>query len=344
MSIVETPVQSQQLNISGNTLASLLLGDAALTEKEINIICKRKGRSNRGMSSNEILAYLYLKQHSSNGWYRFFRHSDFVDALDISDRDVYHVLTSLENLRLIKVHGKKYSHYRDIRIYHIGVKPKTRFLSLNRTYFRSGEDDYIKFKELSAGAKSMLIYILYKEKFKPDAHGNAIELIVKEIAHFMGLKKATVIEYIKEINEQWENFLVIQNACYGTTGPARLAALLDRRRRYGAISSKFDNKTSTSLVNNSAGFWRSFDLWLKSHGIKERSIRERLLYDSSTHGTLEERITRNRELFYNIIYSCLVKGISTFDIFKTFYQMVHETGYFDENVTFGMARLIPRET
>lgn len=339
----------EKLNIpisgSNEKLISYMLGDASLSEKEIDIICKRKGRNKAGgLSSNEIMAYLYLKMHSCNGWYRFFAHSDFTQKLGISDRDIYHVLSALEQAKLIKVHGKKYSHFRDIHIFHVGTKKKARFLSLNRTYFRMGTEDYKKFSALSSGTKSMLLYLFYKENFRPDANGNIIEANVDSIARYMGLKKPTVINYIKEVMEVWPDLLIVQKTCYGNSLREKLSALTDRRIHYGAVISKEDSKFFTLLDNNSPGFWRYFDLWLKTHGIKERCIKARVLYDSSTHGTDEERMERNRTMLFNIIYAAASKGVSSYEIFKRFFQLVREKGFFDEDVTFYMSSLIPQES
>lgn len=343
MVLADKQSHDEQLHIvPDDNLVSFLLGESSLSEKEIDIICKRKIRGTlNGLTSNEISTYLYLKQHSCNGWYRGMRHSDLIEHLGISDRDIYHVLRSLEDARLIKVHGAQYSHYRDIRIYHTGVKKKTRFLSLNRTYFREGEEDYRKFLSLRAGTKSLLIYILFKEKLKYDAHENIIELNVKQIARYMGVKKTTVIEYIKELNETWPDFLIIQKSCYGTSMSEQLAAILDKRNRYGAISSKAEKRQLTLVQNNSPGFWRYFDNWLTTHHIKERCITFRHMYDPYTHGSDEERILMNRQRFFEIVYTAAINGVSAYDIYKVFYRAIQEHGFFDEDVTFYMTLLIP---
>lgn len=334
-----------QLNEKVNTaccnqeLISFLMGDASLTEKEIEILCKRKGNKiSGGLSSNEIMAYLYLKLYSCNGWYRLFSHSDFIDKLGISDRDIYYILQELERVGLIKVHGEKYSHFRDIRIYHVGIKKKTRFLSLNRTYFRAGHEDYVKFGSLTAGAKSMMLYLLFMENFKPDDNNNVIEINVIKIAKYMGLKKPTIIKYIKEVNEVWPGFLIVQKQCYGASIEERLAALKDKRRRYGAVISKAEQKRFTVLENNSPGFWRYFDIWLDIHGIKERSVLAR--YDTETDTELD-RIIKNRELLFRIINAAAHKGVSSFDILKKFNQLVSIRGFFDEEVTFYLSSVVP---
>jgi hypothetical protein len=321
---------------------SLLLGDAALSEKEIAILCRRKKHGlERGLTSNEIMTYLYLKLHAYNGWYRYFQHADLTEHLGISDRDIYYVLSALQKARLISVHGDKYSHFKDIHIYHRGVKKKTRFLSLNRTYFREGEKDYEKFNSLSAGPKSMMLYILFREKLRPDAHGNSIEMNVGDISRYMGLKKSTVISYIKQVNEVWPDFLHIQKSCFGSAKEEILAAMADKRRRYGAICSKTIHKTSSTIENGAQGFWRNFDLWLKTHGIEERCNVARLLYDERTHGTDIERMKRNRELFFTILYAALKNGTGIYDIYKVFYRSVMRTGFFDEETVAALTVFYP---
>ena len=331
-------------SLSKENLTSFLLGDNALTEKEIDILCKRKSKnSSHGLSSNEIMVYLYLKMHSSNGWCRFVTHEELVSSLDISERDIYHVLPALEEAKLIRCHGKKYSHCKDIRIYHTGVKKRTRFLSLNRTYFREGEKDYDKFTSLRAGTKSLLLYILFKEKFKEDVNGNVIELDIKHIAKYMRVKKSTVIEYIKELNTVWKDFLIIYKTSPLHTTEEKISAMNDKRVRYGSISSKSEKSQITKLQNESSGFWRNFDLWLSLNNIKERTCQPRLLYDASTHGSNEDKIKRNRERFFELLYLLATKGVSAFDMYKKFVRLIRETGYFDESTTTYMTQLLPNE-
>lgn len=316
---------------------SFMMGDAALTRGEISILCKRKSKDgSRGLTSNEIMSYLYLKLYSCNGWYRFFVYSDLSDYLGISKRDVYYILQTLERVKLIKVHGKKHSHFKKIHIFHKGVERKTRFLSLNRTYFRKGEDDYAKFSSLSAGPKSMLLYLLYMENSKPDINENAIGINVSNIVKFMGVSRQTAIRYIKEVNEVWPGFLVVGKCSYGSVNEKRLEEMADKRIRYVSLSSRFIFKRDTSLENISCGFWRYFDLFLKSHGISERTIGGR--FSKGAFKNSGERMKNNRDEFFRVIYSAFTKNehISVFSLFKTFMTLVDAYGGFDENVVNGL--------
>ena len=201
--------QKKECILENNKTINIIMGSAYLTEGEIKILCSRKISSlNKGLSTNEILAYLFFKLHALDGKVKLFRYDELTQYVGISKRDVYYVLEKLRRVGLIGIEDKPFSHVRTVYIRHYSRKgPSGRFLSLNRTFFQNGYEDYKDFKKLSAGAKSTFIYLLFREKFRinnegavvPKDYGNSIEVTMNDILRITKVKKETVIQYIKDI-------------------------------------------------------------------------------------------------------------------------------------------------
>ena len=310
-------------------VVSQLMGEAYLNQSEIKILSSRNisALGGRGLTSNEILTYLFIKLHSHNGFVKYFRTGELVEYAGISRRDVYYVLNSLKKAGLIYIKGRERSIYKDIGIYHKGTGGK-KFLSLNRSFFVPvGRGEEIKeFRKLSAGAKSCFIYLLGQEKFYkdesgnvgPKTKGNSIAVTFDQIVKDLHVKKDTAIRYIKEINEKIyaedtdqhkTDFFKIKKAIYGNIKDERVALLQDKRTIYGAVTSDAKQRWDTTTENKASGFWRMFNMWLDCHGLSWKgkfSLDEEkcvVVYRGSREDTIKE------DLFSNFIM-LLKQGIS----------------------------------
>lgn len=324
--------------LSKSDMRGLLLGLSAISRKNIRFLTKRKWKHNgilkKGLTGCAINAYIHLCTIATGaGIVEDFCHEDFTKNHICSDRAVYDILSLLEENGLIKISGKKYSHFRRIILTNAHIGSKERFLSLNRTFFHPGEQDYEIFKSLSVGPKSLLLYILYSEQQKADTNGYTYTGKISQLASYMGVKKSTVIQYIKQINEAFsrtiiepeydveDNFvpLQVQGASY------------DHRIHYDILNLPVIVKRSTMTQNKSFGFWRSFEKWLKKHQFKERTIRGRNLTDPSTYGSSEELISINRKNFHNTLYLAIIECSVKADLaYRIVLNSIRKSGYIDE--------------
>ncbi len=320
---------------------ALLMGSAYLSDGEVKILCNRKITSlNRGLSSNEIMAYLYLKLHSQGGIVRSLSHAEICDNLDISPRDVYHVLGTLNKVGLLGIEGKPGMHYRNIRIRHYSEKTPSRFLSLNRTFFHQGEDDHESFKKLSAGAKSAMIYLLSREKFwknngksGPKTYGNSIEVSTQDIVKALGVQRDTVILYIRELNDAFHDFFNIVHALTGTLNDRRLALIQDRRIKYGGVTSNAARRWLSTIDNKALGFWRLFDQWLTCHGYRKELVPVSTV-PFTEHGDIfitladdpAQRLNQIRSVTFTNIIRLLQEGVKASKIYKDVVNYISQAG------------------
>ena len=331
-------------------IIQLMMGSSYLSDGEIKILSNRKIASlgKRGLSSNEIMVYLYFKLVSFGGVVKYLWNTEVCSELGISPRDVYHVITALNKVGLIGVEGGRCRHSKVIRIRHYTNKSPSRFLSLNRTFFHKGEDDYEAFKSLSAGAKSTLIFVLAREKFRinefghvvPKTYGNSIEVSVPDIVKALGVQRDTVIQYIKEINEKFHDFFKVVKALNGTLNDRRLAVMQDKRIKYGGIISNAARRGLSTVDNKSCGFWRMFDKWLTCHGFDTKPIPftnkikedgKICVFSSSTPKQKEENI--RSDLFNNII-QLLKEGISPSRIYNDVCKLISSAGGIHEFLSY----------
>ena len=328
-------------NGQNSEIIALLMGSAYLTDGEVKILCNRKISSiQRGLSSNEIMTYLYLKLHSQGGIVRSLSHAEICDSLDISPRDVYHVLGTLNRVGLIGIEGKPGLHYKNIRIRHYSGKAPSRFLSLNRTFFHDGEDDYASFKKLSAGAKSAMIYLLSREKFwknnlgqaAPKSYGNSIEVSMVDIVKSLGVQRDTAILYLRELNDAFHDFFNVVHALNGTLNDRRLALIQDKRVKYGGVVSNAARRWLSTLDNKALGFWRLFDQWLTCHGYSRVPISSANTLRRDEHIYLpisQNPVQRNKDIrsmtFTNII-RLLQEGISSSAIYRNVVKLISSAG------------------
>lgn len=336
-------------NISnGDTkdLMPFLYGNAAVSMHNIAKLTKRKlrldGKMVRGFSSETINVYLYLCLHANHlGQINHFSHEDLLSNGLCSDRAVYDILNTLETHGLIKVTGDNYSHYRTILLQNYQIGKKERFLNLNMTFFRAydGSSDYEHFLALSAGPKSLLLYVLYKFNQQEDSNGNVFEIDVSEFAKYMRVKKPTINRYIRQVNETFGRMVItIYRYRDLTSGRSRFSQY-DNRFRYRAVAVSKQEKSFTSIANASLGFWRDFALWLAKHNFRERTIRARQLYDPSSHLTEKQLLQRNRNMFFDALVKLFSLNKNLKDIYETVYKCIKSTGYFDESVTYELYRL-----
>lgn len=341
--LIET---TDNVRIQTEQARRLLMGLNAISRKNIKYLTRRKwkymGEQKHGLTSCAIDAYIFLCLNAtSDGFIRNFSHDDFTglhggDKI-CSDRAVYNILQLLESNGLIKVSGKKYSHFRDITLLNCKIKEKERFLNLNHSFFLPGEEDHEVFKQLSVGPKSLLLYVLYSQHFEVDASGNVFEIKISELAREMGVKKQTAIRYIKQINEAFHRTIIIPSLENEGTKSIELSALnvkgliYDERVKYDSLSLPIDFIQYKRVQNRSLGFWREFNTFLQEHNIKERTILGRNLTDPASYGTSKEKMDKNRYNFFNVLYHALCEcNIHIHDVYKIVLRQFRKTGYFDE--------------
>lgn len=325
-------------------LLSVLMGNSAVSCKNIDKLTKRKllihGKTVHGLSSEAIDVYLYLCANANaKGEINHFSYYELVNNNICSSRAVYDIFDTLENFDLIRVIGKKYYHYKKIILKNYKINKKERFLNLNRTYFRMGTEDYYNFQSLSAGSKSLLLFALYKANLKPDANNNLFEINIDEFAKYMRIKKQTIIKYIKQINDTF-HYQILNISAYKEYRHSDKIYTFDKRFHYKSLSISKDLNYISLLKNDSSGFWRDFRIWLEKHNFEERTIRARELQNSNTWGSDEELKERNRNYFFQSVYSLIHNNISFKEIYKIVYQTVKMTGFFDESVTYALFRMM----
>lgn len=334
-------------NITGTDMKRLLLGLSAVSRKNIRFLTKRKWKHNgifhKGITSQAIDAYIRLCSiATADGWVHDFSHEDFTSIGICSDRSVYNLLSLLSEQGLIKVYGKKYSHFRDIKLLNTEVKGKERFLSLNRTFFQPDNqvssfaseqvNDYETFRSLSVGPKCLLLYILYMEEQTADSFHFTYTGKITQLASYMGVKKSTVIHYIKQINDAFKRPLI-----HMETEPDEPVAIssspYDNRVKYDMISLPSTWKRLTTAQNRSYGFWREFERWMKKHSFKEVSSRPSNLFDPESQLSSSEKLQLNRKHLHNTLYHALVEdGLDAGLVYKTLLKCIREHGYLDEIV------------
>ncbi len=324
------------------------MGTAYLSEGEIKILCSRKiGSLKRGLTSNEILAYLFFKLHSMGGIVQYFSYSELSQYAGISLRDVYHIIERLRKAGLISIDGKEYGHSKTVRIIHYKKEgPQGRFLSLNRTFFQEGEEDYESFKKLRAGAKSTLLYLLFREKFRKNergettskSFGNSIEVTMSDIVKITKVQKDTAILYIKDINEKLHGLFNVVRALDGTVTDRRIAYMQDKRIIYGGVTSSAARRALSTTENKAYGFWRRFDMWMMCHGFSidlianENAVRKPGEFFASRISSQEERTRSVRDNFFNTVLSLLKEGVNWKKIYNEAYRLISAGGGLHEVV------------
>ncbi len=343
------PSEAIQTSKKNEDIIATLMGSAYLSAGEVKILSSRKISSlGRGLSSNEIMVYLYIKLYSHDGKLKSLSHGELCDYTGISPRDIYHVLKSLNKVGLIGIKGNPRCHSKTITLRHYSLRPSGRFLSLNRTFFHRGNEDYESFKSLSAGAKSMLIYVLSKEKFRkneygevvPKSYGNSIEVSVPDIVNSLGVQRDTVILYIREINEKFHDFFNVVKALYGTLNDRRLAVMQDKRIKYGGIISNAARRSFSTVENKAFGFWRLFDQWLTCHGYNKApvSLRDASKGDGKIFLSLssdpEQREVKIRSGLFNSVIRLLKEGVGLSAIYKDTVRLISSVGGLSESLPY----------
>lgn len=319
----------------------LLLGVASVSRKNIKYLTRRKwtyhGVHKRGLNSCAIDAYLYLcLQADGNGHISNFNRMELVENKLCSDRTTYDTLKELEECGLIKVHGKLFQHFKHIQLLNYQVKPKERFLNLNRSFFLPGYDDYERFKSLSVGPKCLLLHILYYEERQEDRAGNSYEVYVAKLARQLGVQKQTVIRYIKQINDTFLRTVIVSKESVEASGEIRpflsiASSTYDKRLKYDKLYFSADDLRITQIKNQSLGFWRKFNNWMEAHSFKERAIRSCNIYDETSHPADYVLLQENRNNFFNTIYHYLIEiSLPVKDIYKVVLNRISEKGYLDE--------------
>ena len=221
-------------NLSGYKLSKTLLHKMMQNSK--------KG----GASSYEIDALIYMSMIcDSEGCISQFRIKSLKEQLGCSERECYHIISSLEQKCLINVTTKKKNGHRDIVILHNNFKSKNfkqnPYLNTNLFIFVPGTEDNTQYwKTLSCGAKKLYLCLADAFHQKNGAkiglrkickkmnikNENTIRSYFKELSPFMLQEQKTAKDTIIRINK--ENFFFIPNAGIEVHQPSYLKMRLER--------------------------------------------------------------------------------------------------------------------